>query len=99
MCGLKSIAERAGFGLPLKVVGSIIGHDEYQARSDAMSDDSGPDQPLREPTPLNPLRGLLRQVRLVWCLLRDRRVPLWLKVIPFLSLAYLAIPADIVPDV
>jgi uncharacterized membrane protein YkvA (DUF1232 family) len=64
-----------------------------------MSDEPGPDQPLREPTPLNPLRRLLRQARLVWCLLWDRRVPLWLKVIPFLSLVYLAIPADIVPDV
>lgn len=64
-----------------------------------MSDDSGPGQRFRAPTPLNPLRGLLRQVRLVWRLLRDRRVPVGLKVIPFLSLAYLAFPADIVPDV
>ncbi len=64
-----------------------------------MSDDSGPGQLLRGPTPLNPIRGLLRQVQLVWFLLRDRRVPIWLKVIPFLSLAYLAIPADVVPDV
>ena len=61
-----------------------------------MSDDSGPGQRFRAPTPLNPLRGLLRQVKLVWRLLRDRRVPIWLKAIPFLSLAF---PADIVPDV
>jgi uncharacterized membrane protein YkvA (DUF1232 family) len=42
-----------------------------------------------------PLRAKLR---LVWRLLRDARVPLWVKaVVPFLIL-YLAMPLDIIPD-
>ncbi|MBN1317946.1 MAG: DUF1232 domain-containing protein [Anaerolineales bacterium] len=43
--------------------------------------------------------GLIQQLRLVWRLLRDRRVPIWVKAVPFLSTAYLFIPADIIPDV
>jgi uncharacterized membrane protein YkvA (DUF1232 family) len=45
------------------------------------------------------LIDLLRQFKLIWRLLKDRRVPLWMKVIPFLSLAYLLVPTDLVPDV
>ena len=47
----------------------------------------------------NLLKDLIRRIQLVWRLLRDRRVPIWTKVIPFLSLVYLVIPADLVPDV
>jgi uncharacterized membrane protein YkvA (DUF1232 family) len=42
---------------------------------------------------------LLRQLKLIWRLIKDRRVPVWLKAIPFLSLVYLLIPADFVPDI
>ena len=43
--------------------------------------------------------ALIQQVKLVWRLLKDRRIPLWTKAIPFLSLVYLFIPADFVPDI
>jgi uncharacterized membrane protein YkvA (DUF1232 family) len=42
---------------------------------------------------------LVRQFRLIWRLIKDRRVPLWMKAVPFLSLAYLLVPADLVPDI
>ena len=42
---------------------------------------------------------LVRNVRLSWRLLRDPRVPTWAKLIPLAALAYVVIPADIVPDV
>ena len=36
--------------------------------------------------------------RLLWRLLRDRRVPLWVKVILPVLVVYLAMPLDIIPD-
>jgi len=44
------------------------------------------------------IKGLIHQVRLTYRLLRDPRVPLWAKVIPFLPLIYLLSPIDILPD-
>lgn len=41
---------------------------------------------------------LWEQVRLVFSLLRDRNVPIYLKLVPFLGFAYLLLPPDIVPD-
>ena len=41
--------------------------------------------------------GLLRQSRLAWRLLRDSRVPGWVKVIPIGALIYLISPIDLVP--
>jgi len=41
--------------------------------------------------------GLLRQSRLAWRLLRDSRVPGWVKVIPIGGLLYLLSPIDLVP--
>jgi uncharacterized membrane protein YkvA (DUF1232 family) len=38
------------------------------------------------------------QIRLVFSLLRDRDVPLYLKVVPFLGIAYMILPPDIIPD-
>ncbi len=43
-------------------------------------------------------RNLVLQARLVWLLLRDPRVPLWLKAMPIASLAYLISPLDFLPD-
>lgn len=42
--------------------------------------------------------GLLRQSRLAWRLLRDSRVPGWVKIIPIGGLLYLLSPVDIIPD-
>lgn len=41
--------------------------------------------------------GLLRQSRLAWRLLRDSRVPGWVKVIPIGALIYLLSPIDLIP--
>lgn len=47
----------------------------------------------------SPLRGWLTQARLAWRLLRDPGVPLLLKAIPLLAMAYLVSPLDFVPDI
>lgn len=39
------------------------------------------------------------QLRLVWFLLRDPEVPLYVKVIPLAALIYVLIPTDLIPDV
>jgi len=44
------------------------------------------------------LGGLLRQVRLVWRLLRDGRVPGWVKLLPMAGAIYLLLPIDFLPD-
>jgi uncharacterized membrane protein YkvA (DUF1232 family) len=44
------------------------------------------------------LEGLLKQGRLSWRLLRDGRVPGWVKLIPVAGLLYLLSPVDIIPD-
>ena len=45
------------------------------------------------------LQEVVRQTRLAWRLFRDRRVPLWTKLIPPAALAYVLFPVDIIPDV
>jgi uncharacterized membrane protein YkvA (DUF1232 family) len=54
---------------------------------------------LSEPVDDSVFQDLIRRVKLFWRLLKDRRVPLWVKAIPFLSLIYLAVPTDLLPDV
>jgi uncharacterized membrane protein YkvA (DUF1232 family) len=44
------------------------------------------------------LGGLVRQARLGWRLLRDSRVPGWVKMIPAVGLIYFLSPIDIIPD-
>ncbi len=44
------------------------------------------------------LLGILGQVRLAWRLWRDRRVPVWTKLVPLLGLAYVVVPFDLLPD-
>jgi len=44
------------------------------------------------------LGGLIKQSRLAWRLLRDSRVPDWVKMIPFAGLIYLLSPIDLLPD-
>ena len=56
-----------------------------------------------EPTDTNALlawvRDAARQARLAWRLFWDKRVPLWIKLIPPVALAYVLFPVDIIPDV
>lgn len=42
--------------------------------------------------------NVLVQARLAWRLLRDSRVPAWVKLIPAAAVAYLVSPIDLVPD-
>jgi len=44
-------------------------------------------------------RELWQQIRLVYRLVRDPAVPVYLKLLPFLSLAYFFFPADLIPDI
>ena len=43
-------------------------------------------------------REMWHQVRLVWSLLRDPDVPLYLKILPFAALIYILVPTDLIPD-
>jgi uncharacterized membrane protein YkvA (DUF1232 family) len=43
-------------------------------------------------------REVWQQIRLVYRLVVDPGVPIYLKIIPFLSLAYLFFPFDLIPD-
>jgi len=42
--------------------------------------------------------GLWRALRLIWPLLKDRRVPLVAKSVPILAILYILSPVDLVPD-
>ncbi len=44
------------------------------------------------------LADLVRQMRLLWRLLNDSRVPAWVKTIPAVVLLYLLSPIDLMPD-
>ncbi|MBN1402129.1 MAG: DUF1232 domain-containing protein [Anaerolineae bacterium] len=47
---------------------------------------------------LGRLADLVRSARVAWRLFRDRRVPLWVKSVPLLALAYVIWPLDILAD-
>lgn len=56
----------------------------------------------QNPTPaqhLNLVVSVVNRLRLLVRLLRDPRVPFYLKLLPFASLLYIALPVDIVPDI
>ncbi len=63
-----------------------------------MTDNNLPNHWLETPPEDNVLQELVRRIKLFWRLLKDRRVPVWVKAIPVLSLVYLAVPVDIVSD-
>jgi uncharacterized membrane protein YkvA (DUF1232 family) len=44
------------------------------------------------------IKNFIDQVRLTWRLMRDTRVPAYLKAVPLLPLAYVFMPFDIIPD-
>lgn len=43
-------------------------------------------------------REMWHQVRLVWYLIRDPEVPLYLKLLPLVAVIYVLIPIDLIPD-
>ncbi len=45
-----------------------------------------------------PFQAILFQIRLTWRLLKDPRVPIWKKAIPFLGVLYVLSPIDLIPD-
>jgi uncharacterized membrane protein YkvA (DUF1232 family) len=45
------------------------------------------------------IENILKEVQLIWRLLWDRRVPLWMKGIPVLAVLYVLSPLDLIPDV
>lgn len=47
---------------------------------------------------MNIFMSLVNRLRLTWRLMRDGRVPIFLKVIPFAPIAYLLWPIDLLPD-
>jgi uncharacterized membrane protein YkvA (DUF1232 family) len=46
----------------------------------------------------NILSEIVNQIRLIWRLINDPRVPLWVKFIPPLAILYLISPIDLIPD-
>lgn len=46
-----------------------------------------------------PMRGLVNRLKLIGRLMADSRVNIFLKVLPLASLAYLFLPADLIPVV
>ena len=57
------------------------------------------DKPTVDPRQrIGGIAEVARNIRLIWRLFSDRHVPLWTKAIPFLALAYVIWPIDIVPD-
>ncbi|MCA9962382.1 MAG: DUF1232 domain-containing protein [Chloroflexota bacterium] len=44
-------------------------------------------------------REMWQQIRLVFRLIRDPEVPFYLKILPFVTVVYLLIPIDLLPDV
>jgi len=45
------------------------------------------------------IRDFILRVKLIWRLIRDRRVSPWLKIIPVAGLIYLISPIDLIPDI
>lgn len=43
--------------------------------------------------------GLTTSCALFWRLMSERRVPLWIKALPFLAVGYVLLPRDIAPDI
>jgi uncharacterized membrane protein YkvA (DUF1232 family) len=44
------------------------------------------------------LNEIVNHVRLIWRLMRDSQVPVWVKLIPPLAILYLLSPIDLIPD-
>ena len=48
---------------------------------------------------LKTIFGLTTAFALFWRLMSERRVPLWIKALPFLAVGYVLLPRDIAPDI
>ncbi len=57
-----------------------------------------PANPQPKPPSLGFLRDVINEFRLTWRLMRDSRVPFWMKLIPPTMLIYVISPVDFVPD-
>lgn len=59
-----------------------------------------PQQQQQPGAPVNTgmLADIVRQIRLVWKLLWDPRVPLWIKLIPTTAMIYVISPIDFIPE-
>lgn len=44
-------------------------------------------------------QNIVKEIQLAWRLLRDSRVPVWMKAIPVLSVLYVLMPIDLIPDI
>lgn len=51
-----------------------------------------------QPPRTSGMLGIVREVRLAWRLWRDRRVPVWVKGVPLLSMLYIIWPLDFLKD-
>ena len=56
------------------------------------------ERPIGSRSRLGVIGDLVRNFRVAWRLFKDRRVPIWLKGIPVLALAYLLWPFDLITD-
>ena len=45
------------------------------------------------------IRDFIMRIKLIWALMKDRRVSSWLKVIPVAGLLYLVMPIDFVSEI
>jgi uncharacterized membrane protein YkvA (DUF1232 family) len=43
--------------------------------------------------------GIVNELRLVWRLMLDARIPIWKKLIPIAAVIYVISPLDLIPDV
>lgn len=64
-----------------------------------MLENKDPNQLPAKPPDTTLFKSFIRQLRLIWRLFKDGRVPIWMKAVPFASLVYLLFPTDIVPDI
>lgn len=45
------------------------------------------------------IRDFIMRLKLIWALMKDRRVSSWLKIIPVAGLVYLVMPIDLVSEI
>lgn len=70
-------------------------NEEQMETTESVLDTSALDPRVKDP---GFWREIWEQVRLVWLLLRDNDVPIYLKLLPLAAIIYLISPADLIPD-
>jgi uncharacterized membrane protein YkvA (DUF1232 family) len=76
--------------------GDFTGYDDSVIGSLEVPDMSTNPNPASHK--VNIFISLLNRMRLVFRLMRDSRVPIGLKIVPFLSIIYILFPLDLIPD-